>query len=481
MKPALQLRIGQQLTMTPQLQQAIRLLQLPLIELNTQLQQALAENVMLELVDPGDLPGADPAAAEATYADDAPAPAGGAEESLDAGGDSVIAGDDPNLWGESTGSPWSGEGGERPEAADTSHESLRDHLLWQLEMDDFGARERLLGEAIIDAINETGYLTEALPDILATLDTGAGFTEAELEATLAKIQAMDPAGVGARDLAECLRLQLQLLDADQPGRALAIEIVDGSLELLAGQEYAMLRHRHCVSQQDLDAALALVRSCHPKPGLAIQPSSTEYVIPDVYVRRRDGRWVVDINRSMSPRIRVNQAYADMVRGDSDHAVLRGQLQEARWLVRSLEIRNDTLLRVAMSIVDRQAAFLAEGEEAMRPMVLRDIATSLGMHESTISRVTAGKYMHTPRGVFEFRHFFSSHVAAGDGGAESSTAVRARIRRLIGQENPAKPLSDSEIAALLAGEGVHVARRTVAKYREAMNIEPSGARRKKPGR
>jgi RNA polymerase sigma-54 factor len=243
----------------------------------------------------------------------------------------------------------------------------------------------------------------------------------------------------------------------------------------------MLRRKLAVSDAELEAALALLRACHPRPGSAIQPATAEYVVPDVFVRKHDGKWIVEVNRSLAPRLRVNQAYAQMLRGNGEHSALRTQLQEARWLVRSLEIRNDTLLKVARCIVKRQSEFFEHGEECMKPMILRDVAESVEMHESTISRVTSGKYMHTPRGVFELRYFFSSQLTSDDGSEQSSTAIRAKIRKLIGQENPASPLSDSRIAELLQADGVNVARRTVAKYREAMNIAPSSERRKRPGR
>jgi RNA polymerase sigma-54 factor len=292
---------------------------------------------------------------------------------------------------------------------------------------------------------------------------------------------MDPAGVGARSLAECIQIQLRQLDPSVPGRALALTIAAGHLDLVAEQQLAMLRRRLGVSDSELEIALALVRSCHPRPGTAVQPNTAEYVVPDVFVRRHDGRWVVEVNRSLAPRLRVNQAYAQMLRGNGEHAILRSQLQEARWLVRSLEIRNDTLLKVANCIVTRQQDFLEHGEERMKPMILRDVAEAVQMHESTISRVTSGKYMHTPRGVFELRYFFSSQVTGGDGSEQSSTAVRAKIRKLIGQENPASPLSDSRIAELLQSEGINVARRTIAKYREAMKIAPSSERRQRSAR
>jgi RNA polymerase sigma-54 factor len=501
MKPALQLRLSQQLTMTPQLQQAIRLLQLPVVELNAQLQQALADNVMLEADEApglGEEPlgiadGRDPVSDSADdggdyglAADGDGDTSGSSDEgpAADATFSDVVAADgsDTGLWNELPAAAGSGSGsGDRPEPADTSRDSLRDHLLWQLELEDFSPRELPLGQALIDTVNEAGYLTEPLEAILATLEPAAGYTLAELEAVLAKVQALDPAGVCARNLGECVALQLRQLDPATPGLALALDIATQALDLVAEQELAMLRRRFGVSEDDLNAALRLVRGCHPKPGFVVESGGTEYVIPDVYVRKRDGRWVVEVNRSLAPRLRVNQAYADLVRGDADHAVLRNQLQEARWLVRSLEIRNETLLKVALCIVERQTGFLEHGDEAMKPMVLRDVAEAVQMHESTISRVASSKYMHTPRGVFEFRHFFSSQVAGDDGAGESSTAVRAKIRRLLAQEDPARPLSDSAIADLLGKEGIQVARRTVAKYREAMGIEPSSERRRRPAR
>ena len=497
MKPALQLRISQQLTMTPQLQQAIRLLQLPVAELNTQLEQLLAENVMLDVEEPAS--GSTEGSLEGNLELDAPPPdpaAGGTPDDEtptdnwdDADSESVAVAESPAsedsdslLWNETSGggSNWDGEDG-RPEASDSANETLHAHLLWQLETEHFGPRELLMGQALVDAMNDAGYLTEPLPVILETLARSGPFTLEELEQTLVKVQALDPAGIGARDLGECIRIQLRQLAPNVPGLALALAITVDGLDLVAEQQLSILRRRLGVSEADLDVALALIRNCHPKPGLAVQPSSPDYIVPDVFVRKRNGRWTVDVNRSTTPRLKVNQAYADLVRGDSDHATLRNQLQEARWLVRSLEIRNDTLLKVAMCIVDRQASFLEHGEESMRPMVLRDVAELVEMHESTISRVTANKYMHTPRGLFEFRHFFSSQVTGDDGSEQSSTAIRAKIRKLISQEDPAKPLSDSQLAVLLSKQGIQVARRTVAKYREGMHIEPSSERKKRPQR
>jgi RNA polymerase sigma-54 factor len=271
------------------------------------------------------------------------------------------------------------------------------------------------------------------------------------------------------------------LAPDTPGLATALTVARGHLDLVATQQLPLLRRQLRVDEEELERALALVRACHPRPGSTIQQSQPEYVVPDVFVRRSEHGWVVELNAVALPRVRLNQGYAGLVTRAADHAVLRAQLQEARWLLRSLEIRNETLLKVARCIVQRQAAFFEHGDEAMQPMVLRDVAEAVEMHESTISRVTTGKYMHTPRGVFEFRYFFSSHVAADDGTEMSSTAIRAKIRKLIAAEDASNPLSDSRIAELLAADGVQVARRTVAKYREAMNIAPSSERRRVPAK
>lgn len=467
MKLSLQLKLSQQLKMTPQLQQAIRLLQMPVLELNSQLQQALAENVMLENEDPDDI-APDPNELVQT-ADETRVVASEGEET-GSWSDLLIPGNRGDVWSDDS---------RRPELPDRSDETLREHLLWQLEMEHFSPREVVIGHSIVEYINDDGYLTESLQDIHQTLNAEANFSLDEIEQTLVGLQGLDPTGVAARSLSECIRLQIQQLDEAVPGRSLALRIANDFLDLVAEQQYPMLRRRLGVSEEDLDIAITLVRSCHPRPGSAIQPANTEYIVPDVYVRKQDGNWIVEVNRSIAPRLRVNQTYAELLRGDGQHANLKSQLQEARWLVRSLEIRHDTLLKVATCIVDRQVDFFEKGEESMKPMVLKDVAEVIDMHESTISRVTANKYMHTPRGICEFRYFFSSQLGASDGSEKSSTAIRAKIRRLIGQENPQKPLSDSKLAALLEEEGIKVARRTVAKYRESMKIAPSSERRQRP--
>ena len=458
LKPTLQLKLGQSLTMTPQLQQAIRLLQLPVLDLSAQIQEALEENIMLEMEDLPDVPktSAETTAEIETIKAEDSWQSSSMERIQDGG--------------------WNGEGRPVQEFADESGQTLREHLLWQLELEDFSPREALIGEALIDAINDDGYLTAEIDDIVDAIDGDAGVSIEEIEGALGKVQRLDPVGVGARSLSECIELQLNQLRPDTPGVELALRLAGDHLDLIANREYGEIRRTLRTSEADLDVALALVKSCNPKPGQAVSPPTAEYVIPDVFVRKIDGRWQVEISASGIPRLSVNQQYAKLLRGNGDHAALRTQLQEARWLVRSLEIRNETLMKVATSIVSRQKEFLDHGDEAMKPLVLRDVAEEIGMHESTISRVTTNKYMHTPRGVFEFKYFFSSHLSSADGEDQSSTSVRAKIRKLIGAENPAKPLSDSKIANILAEEGISVARRTVAKYREAMKIPSSSDRR-----
>jgi len=458
LRPTLKLKIGQSLTMTPQLQQAIRLLQLPVLDLSAQIQEALEENVMLEMEDLPDVPktSADTTAEiETIKAEDNWQ--NSALDRIQDGG-------------------WNGEGRPVSEFADRSGQTLREHLLWQLELEHFSPREAIIGEALIDAINDDGYLTTDLEEIRDSFRSAADFADEEISGALKKVQRLDPVGVGARSLAECLVLQLQQLESQTAGLELAIRLATDHLDLVASQEYGELRRTLRTTEDELDSALALVRSCNPKPGLAVSPLAAEYVIPDVFVRKVDNCWQVEVSASGIPRLSVNQKYAQILRGSGDHAILRSQLQEARWLVRSLEIRNETLFKVATCIVARQQEFLEHGDEAMKPLVLKDVAESIGMHESTISRVTTNKYMHTPRGVFEFKHFFSSHLSTVDGDEQSSTSVRAKIRKHIGAENPAKPLSDAKIAKLLAEEGINVARRTVAKYREAMKITSSSERK-----
>ncbi|TLY75953.1 MAG: RNA polymerase factor sigma-54 [Gammaproteobacteria bacterium] len=471
MKPSLQLKLGQQLTMTPQLQQAIRLLQLPALELQAHIRELLETNVMLEPMEDAEGTGTFEAAGEAPAQPQAPErPQESAVEVLDEG------------WGEHSVGPaeaaWSGDDDERQqEFADSAGQSLREHLSWQLELVKLEPRELAIARAIVDAISDDGYLTEPLEEIANTLRPEIECDAPEVEAVLAGVQALDPPGVGARSVGECIELQLRQLDPATPGFNTAIEIARRHLELVAERELSLLRRELRATEEEITCALALVRSCHPRPGSTVSAGAAEYVVPDVFVRRTDHGWAVEINAATLPRVRLNQSYASLIGRNASHATMRAQLQEARWLLKSLEIRHETLIKVARSIVERQTAFLEHGDEHMRPMILKDIAEAVAMHESTISRVTSGKYMHTPRGVFELRYFFSSQVEGADGSGTSSTAIRAKIRKLVKEEDADNPLSDGRIAELLSGEGIPVARRTVAKYREAMGIAPSNERRR----
>jgi RNA polymerase sigma-54 factor len=460
LKPSLQLRLSQQLTMTPQLQQAIRLLQLPIMELQTQIQEALEQNVMLEAEEPEGAEQQEPA--ESASDESEPDVSEAEWEDTQHVGPSDVA--------------RSVDSGMVFEHADHSEETLKDHLLWQLELENLDPRTTAIGQAIIDAVNDDGYLIDDLDTVRATLAPDLLAPLEEVEAVLTVVQSFDPVGIAARSVSECIVLQLDQLAPDAEGLELARRIAQAHLELVAEHQYSMLRRLVHASDEELEASLMLVRSCHPRPGAAVYAPSADYIIPDVFVRRIDGDWVVELNNSIAPKLRVNSVYAGSLGRGEKYDALKGQLQEARWLIRSLEIRNETLLKVALTIVQRQTEFLDLGEERMRPMILRDIAEAIEMHESTVSRVTTNKYMHTPRGVFEFRYFFSSHVS-GDEGEQSSIAVRAKIKKLVGGEDPEKPLSDNQIARLLSDDGISVARRTVAKYREAMKI-PSSSDRKR---
>jgi RNA polymerase sigma-54 factor len=466
--------------MTPQLQQAIRLLQLPALELQAHIRELLETNVMLEPTEEAEGTG--------TFEAVEPSPdhdRGDREQQPEiperAQEENTVEVVDEG-WGEqSVGAaeaPWNSDDDERQqEFADAAGQSLQDHLLWQLELAKLEPREFAIARAIIDAISDDGYLTEPLDEIANTLRPEIECDAAEVESVLGGVQALDPPGVGARSVGECIELQLRQLDPATPGFNTAIEIARHHLELVAERELSLLRRELRATEEEIASALALVRSCHPRPGATVSTGSAEYVVPDVFVRRTDHGWSVEINSATLPKVRLNNSYASLIGRNASHATMRAQLQEARWLLKSLEIRHETLIKVARSIVERQQAFLEHGDEHMRPMILKDIAEAVGMHESTISRVTSGKYMHTPRGVFELRYFFSSQVEGADGSGTSSTAIRAKIKKLVKEEDAETPLSDGRIAELLSGEGIPVARRTVAKYREAMGIAPSNERRR----
>ena len=494
MKQSLDLRLGQHLTITPQLQQAIRLLQLSTVELQQEIREALDTNPLLEeagedgeLRSDGTADGEETSVSETEGANDAEA---GDPTDLDMEANGTDAASE-NEWEDSYDSGvamTSRSDGERPDidARNSRPQTLRDHLLWQMQMTSFSETDRRIAESLIDAINEDGYLTskiEEVQQILARDNDGvAGMNvEAdEIEAVLHQIQNFDPIGVGARDLAECLRLQLKALPPETPSLAEAIELATTEhLALLGARDYNQLRRHMKVSPEALQQAVQLIQRLNPRPGGTVQSTASNYIAPDIIVRKFRGVWRADLNGEVAPRLRINALYERMIqRGDSsaDNRYLQDQLQQARWFIKSLTSRNETLLKVARTIVDRQRAFFDHGPEAMKPLVLHDIAESVSMHESTISRVTTNKYMLTPRGIFELKYFFSSHVATADGGACSATAIRSMIKKLIEGEPSNRPISDSKIAEILSGQGIHVARRTVAKYRESISIPPSNQRK-----
>lgn len=498
MKQSLQLRLGQQLAMTPQLQQAIRLLQLPTLELRAEIQQALESNLMLESSEE-DIEGDEPITEDtAQQAGDERTEASREDSSDDTGRDAadVQTGfetdrlrDDlavDSSWddiydGTTAYSQRSGDDERDPiETAAGDGQSLHEYLNWQLQLSGLTERDTAIAEVIIDAVRDDGYLEGDLAEIADALPAEWQIDPEELEAVLRRVQHFDPIGVASRDPREALLIQLAQLPPDTPHLETARALIERHLEALVARQYPQIRRRLRIDDAALQGALALVQSLDPRPGSRISASRTEYVVPDVFVRRHDGEWRVELNADACPRLRVNGYYASLVRrADSsrDNSMMRQHLQEARWLIKSLRSRNDTLLRVAESIVERQREFFVHGEEAMQPLVLREIAERIDMHESTVSRITNQKYMHTPRGTFEFKYFFSSHVQTADGGECSATAIRARIRRLIAGENPAKPLSDSGLARILQEEGINVARRTVAKYRESMTIASSSERKR----
>lgn len=477
MKQSLQLKLGQQLTLTPQLQMAIRLLQLPVLDLQAELREALDKNLMLEMDDGIELaPPQEPQYGEPKAGEAEAAQPEAATEPGDSFGEELPYAD-VSEFGAGFGGPAPEGAEDQRDFADQGGTSLREYLLAQLDVAFSEGPRKSIAITLIDAIDDDGYLTESLEEICASLAPDLCTDPDEVERVLACVQRFDPLGIGARDLSECLLLQLAPYAPDVPGLELARRLAADCLVELGEQEYGAIRRRLGCDAEELETAVALLRSLNPRPGGAADTRPPEYIVPDVFVRRANGGWRVEINPAIAPKLRVNAAYAGSLGRGGEYSTLRAQLQEARWLVKSLEIRNDTLLRVARAIVIHQREFLERGEVGMRPLVLREIAETLELHESTVSRATTGKYMHTPRGVFEFRYFFSSQVAGTDGESVSSTAIRARIRKLIAEEDPGKPLSDSALTRILVGEGIEVARRTVAKYRESMGFPSSNERRR----
>ncbi|WP_409517523.1 RNA polymerase factor sigma-54 [Citrobacter braakii] len=473
MKQGLQLRLSQQLAMTPQLQQAIRLLQLSTLELQQELQQALESNPLLEQTDLHDeIDTQEKQDSESLDTADALEQKEMPEElPLDASWDEIYTAGTPS------GTSGDYIDDELPVYQGETTQSLQDYLMWQVELTPFSDTDRAIATSIVDAVDETGYLTVILDDILESMgDDDVGMDE--IEAVLKRIQRFDPVGVAAKDLRDCL-LQLSQFDKATPWLEEARLIISDHLDLLANHDFRTLMRVTRLKEDVLKEAVNLIQSLDPRPGQSIQTGEPEYVIPDVLVRKHNDRWVVELNGDSIPRLQINQHYAAMcnsARNDADSQFIRSNLQDAKWLIKSLESRNDTLLRVSRCIVEQQQAFFDQGEEFMKPMVLADIAQAVEMHESTISRVTTQKYLHSPRGIFELKYFFSSHVNTEGGGEASSTAIRALVKKLIAAENPAKPLSDSKLTSMLSEQGIMVARRTVAKYRESLSIPPSNQRK-----
>ncbi|EMK5109646.1 RNA polymerase factor sigma-54 [Escherichia coli] len=474
MKQGLQLRLSQQLAMTPQLQQAIRLLQLSTLELQQELQQALESNPLLEQIDTHEeIDTRETQDSETQDTADALEQKEMPEElPLDASWDTIYTAGTPS------GTSGDYIDDELPVYQGETTQTLQDYLMWQVELTPFSDTDRAIATSIVDAVDETGYLTVPLEDILESIGDEEIDID-EVEAVLKRIQRFDPVGVAAKDLRDCLLIQLSQFDKTTPWLEEARLIISDHLDLLANHDFRTLMRVTRLKEDVLKEAVNLIQSLDPRPGQSIQTGEPEYVIPDVLVRKHNGHWTVELNSDSIPRLQINQHYASMcnnARNDGDSQFIRSNLQDAKWLIKSLESRNDTLLRVSRCIVEQQQAFFEQGEEYMKPMVLADIAQAVEMHESTISRVTTQKYLHSPRGIFELKYFFSSHVNTEGGGEASSTAIRALVKKLIAAENPAKPLSDSKLTSLLSEQGIMVARRTVAKYRESLSIPPSNQRK-----
>ena len=502
MKLSLQLKLGQQLTMTPQLQQAIRLLQLSTLDLQQEIHQALESNPMLELIENSedDTPDTNDNSTttdlnEPPAAEDKTSTRDNAElNSTDSDWQNEIPNDlgvdthwDDIYPGTSSQSN-SFDGDSSDFESRTSAEgTLQDHLLWQLNLTHISEKDNSIALAIIDAIDNNGMLTVDLDSIHSGFDEESEVELDELVAVLHRVQQFDPIGVGHRDLTECLMLQLAQIESPELEKAVrnAKLVISEHIDLLGNRDYAHLMRRTKLKESELSEAITIIESLNPRPGASICPPSTSYVVPDVIVSKDNssGKWKVELNPETAPKIRINSSYAALVkRADTsdDNNYLRDNLQEAKWFIKSLQSRNETLMKVSTRIVEHQRGFLEYGEEAMKPLVLHDIAEAVSMHESTISRVTTQKYMHTPRGIFELKYFFSSHVSTKGGGECSSTAIRAIIRKLVAAENTKKPLSDSKLTNLLEEKGINVARRTIAKYRESLSIPPSNERKRLAG-
>lgn len=468
MKQGLQLKLSQHLTLTPQLQQAIRLLQLSTLELDQELELILQTNPLLEQEDHFDSP--DLIRDEALVANQTDAQPDTTELDNSVDDFSELS------WQEAPGY----SGGDEDETYENQTAqaalSLREHLLWQIRMSALTARDLQWVEVLIDALDERGYLTQSLDEISSFFPEEAETVLEELNIALKHVQHLDPAGVGARDISECLLLQLNTWQDEGKDTLLAQAIIQHELTALSTHDFAGIQKRLRCDAVQMRQAHELIMQLNPRPGAAFGVSDTRYIIPDVVVAKTKGVWTVKLNRQAMPRLRINPAYAAILARDGDNPQMVGQMQEAKWLIKNISQRFDTILRVAQSIVERQHSFFEHGEVAMRPMVLREIADLLNLHESTISRVTTQKYMMTPRGIFEFKYFFGSSVSTELGGACSATAIRALIKQMVATENTQKPLSDGKMSQALGEQGIVVARRTVAKYREALHIPPATQRK-----
>ena len=501
MRPTLQLRIGQQLTMTPQLQQAIKLLQLSTLELQQEIQEVLESNPLLEVnedqtADSNNNSSDNLEEAFSATVTETPKEANDGSEDATATIDEISTTEamekseipeELNIdttWEDSYSAGVSNTGAVSSPSEDYTYQgettdSIQDHLLWQMELTPFSDTDRTIAIAIIEAVDDAGYLTVSCEDILESVGI-ENLELDEVEAVLKRINVFDPIGVAAPSIADCLLIQLNQFSSDTPFLKESKLIISNHIDLLGNRDYRQLMRKTRLKEDQLREVMRLIQSLNPRPGDAVIKGDDQYVIPDVSVEKKNGRWIVELNSDTAPKLSINQQYAAMTKttksSSGDGQFIRSNLQEAKWFIKSLESRNDTLLKVSNCIVQRQQGFLEHGAEAMRPMVLNDIAEAVDMHESTISRVTTQKYMHTPRGIFELKYFFSSHVSTENGGECSSTAIRSLIKKLILAETPAKPLSDSKMATLLAEQGINVARRTIAKYRESLSIPPSNQRK-----
>jgi RNA polymerase sigma-54 factor len=503
MKQSLQLKLGQQLTMTPQLQQAIRLLQLSTLDLQQEIQQALDSNPLLEISEDEVESNPDTSSPEPdTAPDEQPVNRDGPLESLEAQATGLeTQGEwEANLpeelpvdtqWEDALPSASSSAPAPASASADVDFESrnsadgsLQESLLWQLNLTRLSNLDKAIAVAIIDATDTDGRLTLSIEDIHEYLAiSGDGDLDIDIDEVIAVlhcVQQFEPVGVCTRDLQECLLVQLQQLPPDTPWIEQAKQVLNRHITQLGNGDFNQILRRTKLGEDELKAVMALIQTLDPHPGQSVQGDSTEYIVPDVYVTKKNNRWVVELNPDIAPKLRINNVYANLIQradNSSDNTYLRENLQEARWFLKSLSSRNETLMKVATNIVEQQRGFLEYGEEAMKPMVLHNVAEAVELHESTISRVTTEKYIHTPRGIFELKYFFSSHVTTSTGGECSSTAIRALIRKLVAAENPRKPLSDNKITKLLEDQGINVARRTIAKYRDILFIPPSNERKR----